>query len=109
MLYISFILNFCSIISSILFVLLYIPQIKRIYTTNNTKSFSLNYLKISLFAYIFYIIYCFISHLYVLFISSIINTLFILYFYYKKIKNIKYKIKYGNNEYIKIETIDIIL
>lgn len=89
--YIDIIKQFTSILSSILFTILYYPQIKKLIKTNDTRSFSINYLRILLLGYIFYIVFLTIEKLYILLISSIINTLCIFYMYYKKIKNIKRK------------------
>lgn len=100
--YINIIKNICYVLSSILFTLLYYPQIKRLIKTNDTKSFSMNYIKITLISYILYMVFLIIEKLYILLISSIINTCCIIYIYYKKKRNIEEK-KRIQNELTSIE------
>lgn len=91
--YYDIIKQLCNIIASILFSVIYYPQIKRLIKTNNTAAFSKNYLKILLIAYFFYTVFLIMDKLYILLISSIINTICIIFMYYKKEKNIRRKRK----------------
>lgn len=93
----------CNIISSVLFTIIYYPQIKRLIKTNNTAAFSINYLKILLLGYFFYTVFLVMEKLYILLVSSILNILCIFYMYYKKKKNINQKKKIKEELHDKIK------
>ena len=90
--------DYCSLISSLIFIIVYIPQLYRVIKLGESKSISLYYLLLLLISYCFFLIFAYKKSLIFQFIETIIQFIFLLILIFYKIKHTYYKVK--NPKYI---------
>jgi uncharacterized protein with PQ loop repeat len=82
--------DYCSLISSVIFIIVYIPQLYRVIKLGESKSLSLYYLILLLTSYCFFIIFAYKKELIFQFIGTIIQLTFLLVLIFFKIKHTYY-------------------
>jgi len=79
--------DFCSLTSSLIFNIVYIPQLYRVIKLKESKSISLYYLLLLLLSYSFFIYFTYKKELWFQFFGTITQTLFLLILIFYKIKH----------------------
>ena len=85
--------DYCSLISSTIFIIVYIPQLYRVIKLGESKSLSLYYLILLLISYIFFLIFAYKKKLIYQFVGTNIQLIFLLILLYYKIKHKYYLIQ----------------
>jgi len=79
--------DYCSLISSVIFIIVYIPQLYRVIKLGESKSLSLYYLFLLLLSYCFFLIFSYKKKLIFQFVGTNIQTIFLLILISYKIKH----------------------
>ena len=82
--------DYCSLISSLIFNIVYIPQIYRVVKLKESKSLSLYYLLLLLTSYCFFIYFVYKKELLFQFFGTILQTIFLSILIFYKIKHTYY-------------------
>ena len=84
--------DYCSLISSSIFIIVYIPQLYRVVKLGESKSLSLYYLILLLLSYCFFLYFVYKKNLIFQFIGTIIQFIFLIILIFYKIKH-TYKVE----------------
>jgi uncharacterized protein with PQ loop repeat len=79
--------DLCSLASSLIFIIVYIPQLYRVIKLKESKSISMIYLLLLLTSYSFFMYFSYKKKLWFQFFGTIIQTLFLLILISFKIKH----------------------
>lgn len=82
--------DYCSLISSLIFNIVYIPQIYRVVKLKESKSLSLYYLLLLLQSYGFFLCFAYKKDLKIQFFGTILQVLFLFVLIFYKIKHTCY-------------------